>query len=507
NNALFSVQPSIAPNGTLTYTPAANANGSAVVTVTLTDDGGTANGGVNTSATQSFTITVSAVNDDPSFTGGGDVTVLEDSGAYSAAWATSISAGPADESAQTVSFNVSNDNSALFASQPAISASGVLTFTPFANAFGSANVTVTLSDNAGGSSSAQTFTITVGAVNDAPSFTAGGNVTVNEDAAAYSAAWASAISAGPSESQNVTFSASNDNNSLFSTQPSVSPAGVLSFALAANANGSANVTVTLLDDGGTANGGVDTAAAQSFTITVNAINDAPGFTSGGDVTVNEDSGAYSAAWATAISAGAADEASQTLSFSTFNTNNSLFAVQPAVAADGTLTFTLAANAFGSATVTVQVSDDGGTANGGADTSAPQSFTIHVTAVNDAPSFTAGGNVTVAEDSGVYSASWATGLDAGAGESGQAFTFNVSNDNSSLFASQPSIDANGILSFTPAPNANGVATITVSLSDNGGTANGGVDTSASVTFVISVSAVNDAPSFVKGADQSLLEDSG
>ena len=58
NNALFSVQPAVAANGTLTYTPAPNANGSATVTVQVHDNGGTANGGVDTSASQTFTITV-----------------------------------------------------------------------------------------------------------------------------------------------------------------------------------------------------------------------------------------------------------------------------------------------------------------------------------------------------------------------------------------------------------------------------------------------------------------
>ena len=44
-----------------------------------------------------------------------------------------------------------------------------------------------------------------------------------------------------------------------------------------------------------------------------------------------------------------------------------------------------------ATITVTLADNGGTANGGVDTSAPQTFTITVTAVNDAPSFTPGAN--------------------------------------------------------------------------------------------------------------------
>src|SRR4029077_2846171 len=152
-----------------------------------------------------------------------------------------------------------------------------------------------------------------------------------------------------------------------------------------------------------ANGGVDTSAAQTFTITVTAVNDAPSFTRGANQTVNEDAGAQSVSgWATAISAGPANESSQVVDFLVSNDNNALFSAQPAVAANGTLTYTPAANANGSATVTVRIHDDGGTLNGGVDTSAPQTFTITVNAVNDAPSFTKGANQTVNEDAGAQS---------------------------------------------------------------------------------------------------------
>jgi VCBS repeat-containing protein len=50
---------------------------------------------------------------------------------------------------------------------------------------------------------------------------------------------------------------------------------------------------------------------------------------------------------------------------------------------------------------------------------------------------------------------------------------------------------GSLSFTPVANANGSATITVTVQDNGGTLQGGADTT-SRTFNVNVSAVNDPP---------------
>ena len=143
--------------------------------------------------------------------------------------------------------------------------------------------------------------------------------------------WATAISAGPSNenTQTVTFVVANDNNPLFSVQPAVSSAGVLTYTPAANANGSAVVTIHAHDDGGTANSGVDDSANQQFTITVTAVNDAPSFTKGADQTKNEDAGAQSVSgWATAISKGPADENTQTVQFLVSNDNNALFSSRP-----------------------------------------------------------------------------------------------------------------------------------------------------------------------------------
>jgi hypothetical protein len=214
--------------------------------------------------------------------------------------------------------------------------------------------------------------------------------------------------------------------------------------------------------------------------------------------VLEDAGAQSVAgWATNISAGPADESGQTVQFLVSNDNTALFSVQPTIAANGTLTYTLAANANGVATVSVQLKDNGGTANGGQDTSAVETFTITVTAVNDAPSFAKGANQAVLEDAGAQTvAGWATNISAGpANESGQTVQFLVSNDNTALFSVQPTIAANGTLTYTLAANANGVATVSVQLKDNGGTANGGQDTSAVQTFTITIGPVDPPPAAV------------
>src|SRR5918997_2694674 len=168
------------------------------------------------------------------------------------------------------------------------------------------------------------------------------------------------------------------------------------FTPAADFNGTVNIDYTLADRGDPDNcsaanppcAEAKISAQKTLTVTVDAVNDAPGFTKGPDQTKDEDAGAQSIPdWATAISAGPADEHGQQLTFEVTNDNNNLFTSggQPSVAPDGTLTYTPAADKNGSATVTIKAKDSGGTANGGQDESAEQTFTITVNSVNDAPS--------------------------------------------------------------------------------------------------------------------------
>ena len=531
----------------------------------LQDNGGTANGGVDTSAAQTFVINVTAVNDVPSFTKGADQTANEGDGGQNVAnWATNISRGSADEAGQTLNFLVTTNNDALFLVVPTISDSGTLTYTPGTNANGIATVTVRLQDNGGtanggqDTSPAQTFTITIIGVNDAPVLdntgnmalaailedavnntgtlvtdliaSAGGDRITDEDSGALEgiAVTAADVANGAweySTNDGGTWSAlgavSGTNSRLLSADTQTR----LRFVPNLNFNGSIANAITFRAwdrttgaNGGTAdssiNGGTTafSTATETASIAVTAVNDLPSFSKGTDQTVLEDAGAQTTAgWATNISAGPADEAAQTLTFVVTTNNDALFSVLPAInASNGSLTFRPAANANGSATITVRLQDNGGTANGGVDTSAAQTFTIGVTAVNDVPTFTKGSDQTVLEDVGAQMVTgWATNISRGpADEAGQTLTFLVTTNNDALFSVLPAVNSsNGNLTYTPAANANGSATITVRLQDNGGTANGGLDTSAAQTFVINVTAVNDVPSFTKGADQTAPEDSG
>src|SRR6185369_16115437 len=196
----------------------------------------------------------------------------------------------------------------------------------------------------------------------------------------------------------------------------------MQFKAAANATGGpATFSWTIADDGGVANGGVDT-LSESLTVTVGAVNDQPVRTAGtvADLAVLEDSGTTSLGLGglTYGVGGGADEAGQTLTYTV--TAIPAASLGTIVLADGTTavsastTYTLAqlrgmqfqaaANATGGpATFSWTVTDDGGTSHGGVDTLS-ESLTISVTGVNDQPVRTAGtvSDLTVLEDSGTTS---------------------------------------------------------------------------------------------------------
>ena len=104
--------------GQIRYKPTeANYNGPDSFTYTARDNGQSGSPAADDfkSDTATVSITVTSVNDAPSFTKGGNQTVNEDAGLQSVpAWATNISPGPANESGQSVSFVVTNDNNSLF---------------------------------------------------------------------------------------------------------------------------------------------------------------------------------------------------------------------------------------------------------------------------------------------------------------------------------------------------------------------------------------------------------
>ncbi|MBN9520460.1 FG-GAP repeat protein, partial [bacterium] len=277
-------------------------------------------------------------------------------------------------------------------------ASAILTGTPTNADVGDHTVTLTVSD--GVTSVDQTFTITIAAVNDAPSVTVPASITVFEDTPLV----LTGISVADPDagSGNVTLTLAVDAGALSATAGGGVAVGgtpaaltlsgtltALNTFLAAvgvtytpGAAAVATLSVTADDGGNTGSGGALQSPAATVGVAVTAVNDAPGFAAGPDQSTTASPAPRAVAgWATGISAGLADEAGQTLAFEVTVDRPELFAVPPAIdPARGALTYTPAPGATGTATVTVRLRDNGGTANGGQDVSAAQTFAITLTPV-------------------------------------------------------------------------------------------------------------------------------
>jgi hypothetical protein len=320
------------------------------------------------------------------------------------------------------------------------------------------------------------FTGSAQTPNAAPSFMPGGNVTAAENAGPQRVPWATDLSARPAgESAHFPrFGVTNDNQALFAAPPALDASGILTFTPTPDACGTAMVTVVLRD-----NGGMDASQPHTFTVTVAPVNDAPIFTKGPNVSVLEDSGPQRiAGWATAIAAGPANESTQSLAFLVTASPTTLFKALPTIDPQGNLTFTPAPDAYGTATVSVVLRDNGGTEHGGADRSRPQTFTLSIAPANDAPFLQTPAPVFLAHNSPAHTLPL-TGITPGPGENSQSLAITAVSDNPVLLdikgVAHAAGDATASLIFQPRPGQTGTATITVVMKDNGGTTNGGLGT--------------------------------
>jgi len=316
------------------YAPAADSNGLATVTYTVSDN----NGGTNTAT---VTITITAVNDAP-VANNDTATMAEDA----APILINVLANDSDEDGDSLTISAASANIG------SVSVVGnQIQYTPAADSNGLATVTYTVSDNNGGTNTA-TVAITITAVNDAP--------IANNDTATM------AENAAPILINVLENDSDVDGDSLAISAVSADIGSVsvvgnqIQYTPAPNENGLATITYTVSDN----NGGTNTA---TLTITITAVNDAP-VTNDDTATMAED---------------AAPILINVLANDTDSDGDSLV-IASASADIGSVSiigdqiqYTPATNINGLATVTYTVSDN----NGGTNTA---TVAITVTAVNDAP---------------------------------------------------------------------------------------------------------------------------
>ena len=368
--------------GTVTYTPSfsvvSHPASPPTSPVTFTDplircDDGSLND------SEGFQITVNDTNQAPSTSA--DAYSVDEDNALNVDAASGVLANDSDADGDSLSVNTSaSDSSSSAGGTVTLNADGSFSYAPPADFNGADSFSYTVEDGFGGSVS-ETVDITVDPVNDAPSFTAGSDQTVDEDAGAQTVSgWATSISAGPSDEsgQALSFNVSNDNNALFSAQPSIDASGTLSYTPAPDANGSATVTASLSDDGGTSNGGSDTSGDQTFTITVNPVNDAP-TASNDSATTDEDNDVTIDVLSNDTDVdGSLDPASVSVTSAPSNGTT-------AVNGDGSITYSPNADFNGSDSFSYEACDDGTPTPALCDTA---TVDVTVNPVNDDPTATA-----------------------------------------------------------------------------------------------------------------------
>ncbi|MCB1087051.1 MAG: tandem-95 repeat protein, partial [Verrucomicrobiae bacterium] len=245
--------------GLWSYLPNPNFFGSDSFTLTVTDDNG------NT-ADQIIFLTIVPVDDPTVF--GGDFTGSgnEDGGAVTG----TLTATDVDGIA-TPNFTVSTAAANGVATIDSVT--GDWTYTPNLDFFGTDSFEVTVTDDFANPVT-RLIEITIASVNDAPTFTVlPSHTSVTVDGPQTFTGFATNLDPGGANETGQTLQfliVGNDNPGLFDALPTLSPDGTLRYTAAAG--GTTTIQVQLLDDGGTANAGLDASAILSFQIIVNSPN-------------------------------------------------------------------------------------------------------------------------------------------------------------------------------------------------------------------------------------------
>lgn len=308
------------------------------------------------------------VNQPPTLTSIGDQSIDEDG----VAGPIGVTVSDPENSAGILSLTGSSDNPALVPDGNVVfggsGANRTVTVTPLANASGSTQITVAVSD--GELSTTRQFTLTVNSVNDVPTVTVIPNQSIDEDVATgplsltvgdVETAAGSLILGGTTSNPglvpegNITFGGSGATRTV-----TITPM--------ANQTGTAQITVSVSD-------GTDS-VTSAFTLTVNAVNDAPTITAISNRTIDEDTTAGPISFT--VSDIETSAGNLTLSGSSSNPTlvpnaNITFGGS---GANRAVTVTPAPDQFGIAQITVTVSDG--------DLTTSQIFTLTVNSVEDAP---------------------------------------------------------------------------------------------------------------------------
>ena len=451
-------------NGTWTYTPALNDDGSVSFSYTVTD-------GVLTAA-GSASLDITPVNDAPTTTAVTLTAIAEDSGGRVITQAELLgNATDVDSAALTATgLSIATGNGSL-----TDNGNGTWTYTPALNDDGSVSFSYTVTD--GVLTAAGSASLDITPVNDAPTTTAVTLTAIAED------------SGGRVITQAELLGNATDVDSAALTATGLSIA-TGNGSLTDNGNGTWTYTPALNDDGSvsfsyTVTDGVLTAAG-SASLDITPVNDAPTTTAVTLTAIAEDSGGRVITQAELLgNATDVDSAALTATGLSIATGNGSLIDN----GNGTWTYTPALNDDGSVSFSYTVTDGVLTAAGSA--------SLDITPVNDAPTTTAVTLTAIAEDSGGRVITQAELLGNATDVDSAALTatgLSIATGNGSL-----TDNGNGTWTYTPALNDDGSVSFSYTVTDGVLTAAG----SAS----LDITPVNDAPTTTAVTLTAIAEDSG
>ena len=419
----------INPNGTITYTPGANFNGTDTITYQISDG----NGGI---ATATVIVTVTPVNDPP--------IAVNDLASTNEDTPVTIGVlvNDSDRDRDRLTVTAANAPNGTVVINP----NGTITYTPNANFNGTDTITYTISDGNGGTSTA-TVTVTVDPINDVPVARPDSAMTL-EDTQVTIAALTN--DSDPDGDPLTILSATSPNGTIV-----INPDGTLVYTPNPNFNGVDTITYTVSDG----NGGF---ATTTISVTVGAVNDAPTTTP-----IAPQLNVDAAPVTLPIAANFSDLDGDPISFAATGLPAGLTINAATGVISGTIDRAASQLNGGVYSVTVTASDGrGGTI----------SQTFGWTVTNPAPIAT-NDNATTPEDTPVTIAVLANDRDP----DGDALTVTAATAPNGTAVINP----NGTITYTPNLDFNGVDTITYTISDgNGGT--------ATATLTVGVAVINDAP---------------
>ncbi|MDA7697486.1 S8 family serine peptidase, partial [Gammaproteobacteria bacterium] len=401
--AVSGTELTIDSNGVLTFASASDYETKTSYTATVT-----ASDGASNSSTQDITVSINNLNDNsPIFTSGSSFSADENQSSIN----TVVSS---DADGDDVTYSISGSEIAIDSS------SGVITFVSDPDYETKTSYTATVTSSDGTNSVTQDITVSINNLNDnSPIFTSDATFSAAENQTAIGTA--AGIDA---DGDSISFSVSG-------SELAITSAGVITFATAPNYETKDSYSATV-----TANDGVNT-TAQSITVNVTDVNDAPVFTS--SATLNGDENQTSIGTITG-----SDEDGNSLSFSVSGS-------ELEITSAGVLTYASAPNfeTKSSYTATVSMSDSFVTTT--------QDITVNVNDINDVPVVSAASytmNLLPQDQTSKTLTLAATD------EDGDTLTYTIVSNGSHGTASFSSQDASENVSVSVAANNNGSGNVYV-----------------------------------------------